>query len=66
MSVSGRCELCQEGEVVDGCDRCGRTVCDEHYDLPSGLCVDCVSELGGDPTGRGRDDLPDGVGEYQF
>jgi len=67
MSVSGLCELCEGGNVEDGCDRCGRLVCEDHYDRTSGLCVACADELGGDPTSvGGQRDAPDGVDEYRF
>ena len=68
MSVSGLCEVCESGSVEDGCERCGRLVCSEHYDEPMGLCTACVSEFGGGPDGGSgdRDERPDGVGEYRF
>ncbi|MFC6835536.1 hypothetical protein [Halomarina ordinaria] len=69
MSVSGLCELCQTNEVVDGCDRCGRVVCADHYDRPTGLCTDCLKEAGGRPTGEEDPvpgDGPDGVDTYEF
>ena len=68
MSVTGLCELCSTNEVVDGCDRCGRLVCEVHYDEETGLCTDCLKESGGRPRG-GTDeepDRPDGVDTYQF
>lgn len=65
MSVSGLCELCTQHEVVDGCDRCGRLVCEHHYDKATGLCTDCLKEMRPekeDETDRRR---PDGVDTYQ-
>jgi len=73
MSVSGLCEICERREVVDGCDRCGRLVCEEHFERRHGVCAECFAEVGGGPTGgresgpgRGGRDRPDGVGEYRF
>ncbi|MFB6083443.1 MAG: hypothetical protein ABEJ94_04280 [Halorientalis sp.] len=69
MSVSGNCEICGVGEVRHTCSRCAQLVCDEHFDEETGLCVECLSEMGG---GRGRDpdrqpsDMPDGVDTYRF
>ena len=68
MSVTGLCELCTTNEVVDGCDRCGRLVCETHYDEETGLCTDCLREAGGRPaddTGRPADEHDD-VDTYQF
>lgn len=69
MSVSGLCEICEQREVEDGCDRCGRLVCDVHYKAGRGVCTECFAEMGG-PSGGGREreeqDRPDGVDEYQF
>ncbi|MFD1514937.1 hypothetical protein [Halomarina rubra] len=68
MSVTGLCELCTTNEVVDGCDRCGRLVCETHYDEQTGLCTDCLKEAGGRPAGEEdvQPDGPDGVDTYQF
>jgi hypothetical protein len=68
MSVTGLCELCTTNEVVDGCDRCGRLVCEAHYDEETGLCTDCLKDVGGKPRGdqEERPDGPDGVDTYQF
>lgn len=71
MSVSGLCQICEQREVVDGCDRCGRLVCDLHFEESAGLCVECYAEVGG---GRDRDGTdrrdggegPDGVDTYQY
>ncbi|UPM42510.1 hypothetical protein [Halocatena salina] len=62
MSVSGLCELCTQNEIVDGCDRCGRLVCERHYDEASGFCTDCLTEV--EPT---DDDTrqPDDVDTYR-
>lgn len=62
MSVSGLCELCTQNEIVDGCERCGRLVCERHYAEVSGLCTDCHNEV--EPT-DGDPRRPDGVDTYQ-
>lgn len=61
MSVSGLCELCTQNEIVDGCDRCGRLVCEHHYDETTGLCTDCLTEV--EPADGDR--RPDGVDTYR-
>jgi hypothetical protein len=68
MSVEGLCEVCESGTVEDGCERCGRLVCAEHYDEPTGFCTACVSAAGRRPDEHdgGRDEHPDGVDEYRF
>jgi hypothetical protein len=67
MSVSGLCEICQSADVEDGCDRCGRVVCADHYDPETGFCTDCLAEFGERPSdGRDESDYPDGVEEYRF
>lgn len=63
MSVSGLCELCQQREIVDGCERCGRLVCERHHDEASGLCVPCLREVRGYSDDQER---PDGVDTYRF
>jgi hypothetical protein len=67
MSVSGRCELCSEGEVEHTCDRCAALVCEDHFETEMGLCVECVTEVG--PASERTPDpeqLPDGVDVYRF
>lgn len=66
MSVSGLCELCQQHEVIDGCDRCGRLVCERHYDKSTGLCIDCLREVGGHSVDERERDRPDGTDTYRF
>jgi hypothetical protein len=70
MSVSGLCELCERREVVDGCDRCGRLVCEEHFERRHGVCSACFAQFGGRGPDRGGEhderDSPDGVGEYRY
>ncbi|WP_135304306.1 hypothetical protein [Haloarcula amylovorans] len=70
MSVSGLCNICENADVEHGCDRCGKLVCDRHWDETTGLCTECSAETGG---GRGKseeptnpDDMPDGVDTYEF
>jgi hypothetical protein len=68
MSVSGICEVCGVGEVHHTCSRCAQLVCDEHFDTETGLCIECLSEVGG----RGQepqhvpDDMPDGADTYRY
>lgn len=68
MSASGLCEICTRAEITHTCDRCGRLVCEEHFDEETGLCVECAAEVG--KTGVGRDNSqsenPDGVDEFRF
>lgn len=68
MSVQGVCEICEAKPVVDGCDRCGRLVCEDHYDASTGLCTQCLAAVGGPPDDREPTDRdrPDGVDEHQF
>jgi hypothetical protein len=72
MSVSGLCEVCGQREVVGGCERCGKLVCEKHCDEETGYCTACYAEVyGGRPdTGRGggrsERERPDGVDEYRF
>lgn len=71
MSVSGLCEICEQREVVDGCDRCGRLVCEVHFEEDAGLCTACYAAVhGGSGTDEGQEpekrDRPDGVDEYRF
>jgi len=69
MSVSGLCEICQQPDVEHTCDRCGQLVCDRHFDTETGVCIECVADLGrSDPTGQrdSGDNLPDGVDIYEY
>jgi hypothetical protein len=68
MSVSGLCEICQRPDVDHTCDRCGKLVCDRHFDELAGVCVECASDAGR-PSRPARDqdpDGPDGVDTYRF
>lgn len=56
-----------QNEVVDGCDRCGRLVCERHYDKKTGLCTDCSKEMGQSPDEKPtRRRRPDDVDTYRF
>lgn len=68
MSVAGLCEICEERTIEDGCDRCGRLVCEKHLDRELGLCVECSAELdrGREPDKPAGRDRPDGVDTYRF
>ncbi|MEF8781980.1 MAG: hypothetical protein V5A39_01405 [Haloarculaceae archaeon] len=68
MSISSPCEICNTAAVRHTCDRCGKLVCDRHFDEDTGLCVECAAEVTrGDredvPSGE---DTPDGVDTYRF
>ncbi|MFB6165638.1 MAG: hypothetical protein ABEJ31_10810 [Haloarculaceae archaeon] len=69
MSVSGICEICGVGEIRNTCSRCAQLVCEEHFDEETGICLECLSQVGGRPDqGRKRQsgDMPDGVDTYRF
>jgi hypothetical protein len=67
MSVSSPCEICHTADVNHTCNRCAQLVCSEHYDEDSGLCVECVAEVGGGGEHiPDQDDMPDDVDTYEF
>jgi hypothetical protein len=68
MSVSSPCEICTTADIEAGCDRCGKLVCERHYDEDLGLCIECAADAGGDDRERipGGEDMPDGVDTYRF
>ncbi len=68
MSVSSPCEICQRADVDHTCDRCGKLVCDRHFDDDSGFCVECAVDVTGDKPDHQpeSDDMPDGVDTYRF
>lgn len=66
MSASGLCEICERPDVDHTCDRCGRLVCDRHFDDEKGVCVDCATSVPGPDDQTSPDDLPDGVDTYEF
>lgn len=46
MSVSGLCQVCEAAEARFSCSRCGRLVCEDHFDRESGFCLECARESG--------------------
>ncbi|MHB9288219.1 hypothetical protein ACKVMT_14420 [Halobacteriales archaeon Cl-PHB] len=68
MSVSSPCEICQRADVENTCDRCGKLVCERHYDEEFGYCVECAADVGGSDHSPvpDPDDMPDGVDTYRF
>lgn len=66
MSVSSPCEICNRADVDGACDRCGKLVCDRHFDDDLGLCLECAAAVDDDGTVPGRDEMPDGVDTYRF
>ncbi len=65
MSVSGLCEICERPGVEETCDRCGRLVCDRHFDDGDGVCTECAPELGRS-GGVDPGELPEDVDVYRF
>lgn len=67
MSVSSPCELCGETDIEGACERCGRLVCERHYDAELALCTECAGELGDRPANvPSGEEMPDGVDTYRF
>jgi hypothetical protein len=68
MSVSSPCEICQRADVDHTCDRCGKLVCDRHFDEETGFCVECAVDVSGSKPQQQPDpeDMPDGVDTYRF
>jgi len=66
MSVAGLCELCDRPDVDHTCDRCGRLVCDRHWNDDVGMCVECGAEVGQPSDRVPSEDMPDGVDTYRF
>jgi hypothetical protein len=67
MSVSGNCEICVTGEIRETCSRCAQLVCERHFDAETGLCVECLSTVGGDRRDRRvPENAPDGVDRFRF
>jgi len=46
MSVTGLCQMCESARAQFSCDRCGATVCEDHYDAANGFCAECAAALG--------------------
>jgi len=56
MSVAGICEICEDAQAVDRCERCGAVVCREHLAEGLGYCTSCAAEVQGqseEPTEGG-------------
>lgn len=68
MSVTGLCDVCAEGHAEFACERCGRLVCDEHYDPEMGFCERCAGESRRPETrgGEKREGFTDGVDTYRM
>ncbi|GAB3680290.1 hypothetical protein GCM10028857_02810 [Salinarchaeum chitinilyticum] len=63
MSVSGLCEVCQDAQAVDRCDRCGAVVCREHFAEGLSYCTSCAAEVRG---GEGSGDAERSGDTFQF
>lgn len=63
MSVSGLCEICQDAQAVDRCERCGTVVCREHFAEGLGYCTSCAAEVRG---GEGTDDAEPSEDTFRF
>jgi hypothetical protein len=64
MSVSELCQICESRPADRTCERCGRTVCSQHYDNSFSLCMDCAEGAGSgsdEPGGPGREDAGEDV-----
>ncbi|MCU4716476.1 hypothetical protein [Halapricum hydrolyticum] len=66
MNASGLCDICGKPDVDHVCDRCGRLVCERHYDDGHGVCTECATELGLGDEHVDPDDLPNDVDIYRF
>jgi hypothetical protein len=42
MSVAGLCQVCEAAQARHACPRCGRAVCDDHWDDAASACSVCV------------------------
>lgn len=66
MAVTGICQVCESAEAQFACDRCGRVVCEGHYDRELGLCTECArsaTEEGRERIDTERGESPDDWGE---
>jgi hypothetical protein len=64
MSVSELCQICESRPAERTCERCGRTVCSQHFDSAFSLCMDCSEGAGSgpdEPAGPGREDAGENV-----
>lgn len=67
MSVTGLCEICERPDVENTCDRCGKLVCERHWDDDAGVCVECAVQMGQrKPDSIDPENMPDGVDTYEF
>jgi len=44
MSITGLCQLCENAEASNQCQRCASLVCDRHYNTEVTVCVECASQ----------------------
>jgi hypothetical protein len=65
MSVTGLCQICATAEAEESCQRCGKLVCERHYENSVEQCAECTAGGGGQPV-PDTDGLPDGVDTYRF
>ncbi|MCD6522212.1 MAG: hypothetical protein J7K68_00535 [Candidatus Diapherotrites archaeon] len=42
--LQGLCDICGKPAKLYTCWRCGRRVCEKHFDKSTGLCVICSKE----------------------
>ncbi|MFW5917514.1 MAG: zinc finger HIT domain-containing protein [Halorubrum sp.] len=42
MSVTGLCQICEAAPARYACPRCGRAVCEDHWNDGVGACTACV------------------------
>jgi len=43
--IKGLCVYCNKPGIMHTCKLCGANVCDEHYDVSTGLCYKCASKV---------------------
>ena len=69
MSITGLCMVCERREATQRCQRCGRLICEVHYEDGTGYCTRCAAEVGvgrgGTDAGDGEGDLPDDADVYR-
>jgi hypothetical protein len=46
MSITGLCQVCEAATATRTCDRCGRAVCDDHWNETTRACADCAAGRG--------------------
>ena len=46
MSLTGLCQVCEAATAGHACDRCGRAVCDDHWDEAARACSGCAAGRG--------------------